>query len=283
MTDDPAADVRTTDEREGLEHRAWIRGDEVEVALALAEVATWIDEAVAVTVLTGAGISTDSGIADFRGRNGVWTRNPAAEKASTIEHYLSSTEVRAVAWARRGDSSAWRARPNVGHEALVGLQGRGKLDTLVTQNTDGLHLVAGIDAGRLVEVHGTMRTVGCTTCPYSAPTEEVLARVAAGEADPPCPICGGILKTDTILFGEALRPGDLDAADAAARRCDLLLAVGSTLAVYPVAAMVGIAARSGATVVIVNGGPTEADGLADAVIRGSISEILPAIVAAPPR
>ena len=274
-------DEVTTDEREGLEHRAWLHADEVDVDAAEAEVRAWIAGAERVCVLTGAGISTDSGIADFRGRNGVWTRNPAAEKASTLDHYLSSTEVRALAWARRAESSAWRARPNAGHDALVALQAQGRLDVLVTQNTDGLHLIAGIDPERLVEVHGTMRTVGCLACPYSAPTEEVLARVAAGEPDPPCPRCGGILKTDTILFGEALRPPDLETADAAARRGDVLLAVGSTLSVYPVAAMVGIAARAGARVVIINGGPTDADALADAVIRGSISEILPAIIGPP--
>ena len=271
--DDP-----TTDEREGIERRGFVGGDEVPVAEAVETAAAWVAEARSIVALTGAGISTDSGIPDFRGRNGVWTRNPEAEKASTIEHYLSSTDVRARAWQMRGRSPAWSAEPNPGHHALVELERRGRLDTLVTQNTDGLHLIAGSSPDRVVEVHGSMRGVMCTSCDERAPMEVALARVEAGEADPPCRTCGGILKATTVLFGEGLDPADIDAADTAARRCDLLLAVGTTLGVYPVAILPTVALRAGARVVIVNGGPTEQDDLAHAVIRGSISEILPALV-----
>lgn len=271
----------STAEREGIEERAWVHGDEVDLADAVAEVATWVAESQAVVALTGAGISTDSGIADFRGRNGLWTRDPEAEKASTIDHYLSSTEVRAQAWQRRLTSPAWRAEPNDGHLALVALERQGRLDTLVTQNTDGLHLLAGTGADRLVEVHGSMRGVMCVDCDDRADMAVALARVEAGEADPPCRTCGGILKATTILFGESLDEDDVVASQEAAQRCDLVLAVGTTLNVYPAALVPRLAQRAGARLVIVNGGPTDADGAADAVLRGSISEILPALVGAP--
>jgi NAD-dependent deacetylase len=241
----------------------------------------WIDEAERVVVLTGAGISTDSGIPDFRGPNGVWTRNPEAEKRATLQHYMSDPEVRREAWLHRLDHPAWSAEPNAGHRALVALERRGKLDTLITQNIDGLHVAAGSDPARVVEVHGTMREVVCMACGERAPMERALDRVRAGEADPPCRSCGGILKSATISFGQNLVASDLERAGAAARRADLMLAVGSTLSVYPVADVVPVARMSGARVVIVNGGETAMDHLADAVLRGPIGELLPRIVAPP--
>lgn len=274
-TDGP---TETTEEREGLQRRAWLHGTEVDLELGVGEVAHWIAASTRVVALTGAGLSTDSGIADFRGKNGVWTRNPAAEKASTLEHYLSSTEVRAAAWQMRLASPAWAAEPNVGHRALVDLERQGRLQAVVTQNTDGLQQIAGSDPRRVVEVHGTMRRVHCTACGDEADMRRALDRVEAGEADPPCRTCGGILKSSTVLFGEGLDPDDIEKAEALARACDVLLCVGTTLAVYPVAIMPTIAARGGARVVIVNGRPTEQDGLADAVLRGSISAVLPALV-----
>ena len=242
------------------------------------EVRGWIDAATAVTVLTGAGISTDSGIPDFRGPKGVWTRNPAAEKTSTLEHYLGDPEVRKLAWRNRLDSPAWAARPNAGHEALVRLERRGKLHTLVTQNIDELHQQAGSDPAKVVEIHGTMRQVVCWSCGERAPMEVALERVRNGEEDPACRTCGGILKSATISFGQSLVPEDLDRAERAALACDLLLAVGSSLSVYPAAALVPTAKQAGARVVIVNAEPTPFDMIADAVLNGSISEVLPAIV-----
>jgi NAD-dependent deacetylase len=268
----------STEEREGLQRRAWLEGAEVDLDLAVAEVATWVAASERIVALTGAGISTDSGIADFRGKNGVWTRNPAAERASTLEHYLGSTEVRATAWQMRLGSPAWAAAPNAGHRALVDLERQGRLRAIVTQNTDGLQQLAGSDPGRVIEMHGTMRRVRCIDCGDEADMRRALDRVEAGEADPPCRTCGGILKSATVLFGEGLDPDHIDRADAAARDCDLMLAVGSTLAVYPVALLPSVAARSGARLVIVNGRPTEQDDLADAVLRGSISEILAGLV-----
>ena len=237
-----------------------------------------------IVVLTGAGISTESGIPDFRGPQGVWTRDPQAERLSTIEAYLSDPEVRRRAWRSRLESPTWSARTNAGHRALVDLERRGVLDTLVTQNVDGLHVAAGHDPERVVEIHGTMREVLCMRCGDRSPMGDVLARVRRGEEDPACRApgadgaCGGILKSATISFGQSLVPEDLERAEEAARRCDLLLAVGSTLSVYPAAGLVPLAHLSGAPVVIVNAEPTEYDGIAEAVVRTPIGEVLPKIV-----
>ena len=137
-----------------------------------------------VVVLTGAGISTDSGIPDFRGPNGVWTKNPAAERTATLAHYLSDPEVRRAAWQHRLQSPAWDARPNAGHRAIVELERQGRLDAVITQNIDELHQQAGLDAARVIEVHGTMRRYQCWECGAGGPMEEMLERVRAGEDDP---------------------------------------------------------------------------------------------------
>jgi NAD-dependent deacetylase len=239
-----------------------------------------IDAATRVVVLTGAGISTESGIPDFRGPQGVWTRDPKAEKMSTLQHYVADPEVRKKAWQNRLDSPAWTAQPNDGHRAVVDLERRGKLSLLITQNIDGLHVKAGSDPGRIVEIHGTMREVVCLSCDERAPMERALARVRAGEADPACRSCGGILKSATISFGQSLVREDLERAQRAAERCDLLLAVGTTLSVYPIAGVVPVAKDAGARIVIVNAEPTAMDELGDVVLRGAIGQILPRLVAA---
>jgi NAD-dependent deacetylase len=240
----------------------------------------WIDGARRVVGLTGAGISTESGIPDFRGPQGVWTKNPGAEKMSTLQHYMADPDVRKQAWQNRLESPAWQAKPNGGHGAFVTLERRGTLDTLITQNIDGLHQMAGLSPERVVEIHGTMREVTCMMCGERAAMERALARVRAGEEDPACRSCGGILKSATISFGQALVPGDMLRAEQAARRCDLMLAVGSTLSVFPAAGVVPVAKDAGARVIIVNAEPTQMDDLADAVLRGSIGTILPLIVGA---
>lgn len=241
------------------------------------EVRRWIDDARRVVVLTGAGISTDSGIPDFRGPQGVWTRNPAAEKQATIQNYLAEPEVRKAAWRARLEHTAWAARPNAGHLALVELERRGRLHALVTQNVDELHQIAGNAPDRVIEVHGTLRRVMCWQCGTRSPMEDVLARVRAGEEDPACRRCGGILKSDTISFGQALVPEVIERAMRVAGEAQVLLAVGSTLQVYPVAGMVPLAREAGARVVIVNAQETAMDELAHAVLQGSISELLPQI------
>jgi len=246
----------------------------------IATVTSWIDDARRVVVLSGAGISTDSGIPDFRGPQGVWTMNPEAEKMSNITYYVSDKDVRKKAWRYRMENRMWEREPNPGHLSCLRLEQREKLLMVITQNVDGLHLKAGTSPGRLVEIHGTMREVVCLDCGERAPIERALKRVEEGEDDPPCRSCGGILKTATISFGQALVQRDMERAQMAARNCDLLLAVGSTLSVYPIAGVVPLAKEQGAKVVIINAAPTAMDNLADAILRGSISEIFPQIVRA---
>jgi len=234
----------------------------------------WIDDAQRVVVLTGAGISTDSGIPDFRGPQGLWTKNPLAEKMSNIHYYLADPEVRKLSWQNRLSSPAWTARPNAGHLSLVTLERRNKLHALITQNIDELHQLAGNSPEKVIEVHGTMRRVMCMGCGMRAPMQKALDRVRAGEADPPCRDCGGILKSDTISFGQQLVPEVIDRAMRVAGEADFFLAVGTSLQVYPVAGAVEIARSAGAKVVIVNAEPTPLDDIADVVLRGSISEVL---------
>jgi NAD-dependent deacetylase len=239
----------------------------------------WFVAARRIVVLTGAGISTESGIPDFRGPQGVWTRNPAAEAQATLQNYLADAQVRRAAWRARLEHATWTAQPNAGHLALVELERRGKLHALVTQNVDELHRIAGNSVEKIVEVHGTIRRVMCWSCGRRAPMQEALARVRAGEDDPHCLDCGGILKSDTISFGQALVPEVIDRALAAAAEADLLLAVGTTLKVYPVAGAVPLAKDAGARVVIVNDQSTAFDDIADAVLRGAIGELLPRLCA----
>jgi NAD-dependent deacetylase len=233
-----------------------------------------VDSAQRIVVITGAGISTDSGIPDFRGPGGVWTRDPKAERLSNIHYYVSDPEVRKAAWQGRLAHPAWGAQPNEGHRALVTLERLGRLHALVTQNIDGLHQQAGVSPGRVVEVHGTLHQVVCLDCGWKGPMQETLDRVRAGEEDPPCRACGGMLKSDTISFGQQLVPHVIDRAMRAAREADLLLAIGTTLQVFPAAAVVPTAKDAGAGIVIVNAQPTQFDDLADVVLRGSISGVL---------
>ena len=242
-------------------------------------VRAWIAAARRIVVLTGAGISTDSGIPDFRGPQGVWTVNPAAEQQSTLQNYLADPQVRRAAWRSRLAHPAWQARPNRGHLALVELETRGKLHALITQNIDELHRLAGHAGERIIEVHGTMHRTICWGCGQRTPMADVLDRVRAGEADPACRACGGILKSDTISFGQALVPAVIDRAMLAAAQADLLLAVGSSLQVYPVAGVVPVARQAGARIVIINNQPTPMDPVADALLRGPIGEVLPAVCA----
>jgi NAD-dependent deacetylase len=235
----------------------------------------WIAGAERVVALTGAGISTDSGIPDFRGPQGVWTKNPLAEKMSDIRYYVADREVRKLSWQTRLSSPAFSARPNHGHMALAELERRGKLHALITQNIDGLHQRAGVPTEKVIEVHGTLHNAMCLNCGWRGPMLETLARVRAGEEDPECTECGGMLKSDTISFGQALVPEVIDRAIQVAQECDVLLAVGSTLQVYPVAGAVPLAKQAGARLVILNAQPTQFDDIADVVLNTSIGEALP--------
>jgi len=238
----------------------------------------FVADAERVVVLSGAGISTDSGIPDFRGPQGLWTKNPAAEKASDISHYLNDPEVRAAAWQARLHTPAWQAQPNDGHRAVVELEDRGSLHAVVTQNIDGLHQRAGNHPDKVIEVHGTIWFSRCWDCNDRREMDDTLERVRAGEEDPSCLLCGGILKSDTISFGQSLVPEVIERAMRVSEECDLLLAVGSTLSVFPAANCVPVAKATGARVVIVNGQQTSMDRHADQLLHGAIGEILPALI-----
>lgn len=235
-----------------------------------------VAEARRIAVLSGAGISTDSGIPDFRGPNGLWTRDPSAERMSTFTDYRDDPAVRLRSWQARLEHPAWTAEPNTAHQALVSLEQSGRLVALVTQNIDGLHQRAG--SRSVLELHGTMHETVCLTCNDRRPMQEALDRVAAGTPDPSCAVCGGILKSATISFGQPLDTEVLMAARDAVLSCDLMLAVGSSLSVQPAAGLVGLAAQAGATVVICNASETPYDDVASIVLRGPLGEVLPALL-----
>ena len=245
----------------------------------LSSIASWIRDAARVVVLTGAGISTESGIPDFRGPQGVWTKDPKAEKLSHIEYYVSDPDVRRLAWRSRLEHPSWMARPNAGHQALAELEHKGHLHTLVTQNIDGLHQKAGTSDDIVIEIHGTIREVVCLSCGERAPMERALARVRAGEEDPDCRTCGGILKSATISFGQSLVPADLQRAQRAAASCDVFLAIGTSLTVYPAAYLPQHALSAGAKLVVFNAEPTPYDKGAHAVVRDPLGTSLPDLVA----
>lgn len=242
------------------------------------EAARILREAERVTVLTGAGISTDSGIPDFRGPQGVWTKDPKAERMATLSHYLRDSEVRRQSWQNRLSSPAWTAEPNAGHLVIAELERQGRLVAVATQNIDELHQRAGNSAARVIELHGTMRRVRCWDCGDEGPMEEALERVRAGDLDPFCVRCGGVLKSATISFGQALDPEVIARAERAALACDVFMAVGSSLGVYPAAGLVPLAKSAGAALIIVNAEPTPYDSDADVALHASISKVLPELV-----
>jgi NAD-dependent deacetylase len=251
----------------------------VQAVAADTDVAGWLRAASQVSVLSGAGISTESGIPDFRGPQGVWTRNPAAQALFTLDNYLADPAVRELAWRNRLAHPAWEARPNAGHRALVALERSGRLRAIVTQNIDGLHQRAGNDPARVIEIHGTLFDVECLSCGRRTSMRDNLDRVESGEPDPACLVCGGIQKAATISFGQSLKVDVLRAAQRAAQQCDVLLAVGTTLQVQPAAGLAEIAVAAGARLVIVNRDPTPYDDLASALLREPIGETLPRLVA----
>jgi NAD-dependent deacetylase len=236
-----------------------------------------VRDAPRITAFTGAGASTDSGIPDFRGPQGVWTRDPDAERLATLSAYLADPEVRRRSWQNRLAHPAWDAVPNAAHRALVRLQQEGRLHALLTQNIDGLHQRAG--SAEVLELHGSLFRTRCTDCGAADDMRAVLHRVSCGEVDPPCLLCGGILKSATISFGEALDPKLLDRARRLAADSDLVLAIGTTLSVQPAASVVGDAARRGVPLVICNAEATPYDGIAAHVLRGPVAETVPALLA----
>ena len=249
-----------------------------QVGTSLHEVARWIRDARSVMVLTGAGISTDSGIPDFRGPQGLWTKNPRAERLSDINAYMADRDLRVEAWRARLEHPAWTAEPNDAHRAIAALEAKGRMDTLVTQNIDGLHQLAGSSPERLIEIHGTLREVMCMECDDRAPMEAALTRVRGGEDDPACRSCGGILKSATISFGQSLVAGDLERAREAALTCDVFIAAGTSLTVFPVAHLPRLALGAGARLAVFNAEPTPFDPVASAVVRTPLATSLPALV-----
>jgi NAD-dependent deacetylase len=238
-----------------------------------------VSEADRITVLTGAGISTGSGIPDFRGPQGLWTTNPAAQVMFDLDSYLADREVRVRAWRQRLHHPVWTAEPNAAHLALVELERQGRLRGIVTQNVDGLHQKAGSSPALVHEIHGTVWYVECLNCARRIPTAEVLPRLEAGEEDPECLTCGGIQKSATISFGQSLDQAVLDASVEAACDCDLFLAIGTSLQVYPAASLCDVAMGSGTRLMILNAEPTPYDDQADLIVPDPIEQILPELVA----
>ncbi|MCC9705598.1 NAD-dependent deacetylase [Streptomyces sp. MNU76] len=231
-----------------------------------------------VALLSGAGISTDSGIPDYRGPNGLWRRDPEAEKLVTYEYYMGDPEIRRRSWQMRRRNRTLQADPNVAHRAVAELEQSGVPVRVITQNVDGLHQLAGMPARKVLELHGSVRSVVCVGCHARMPMEDALARVEAGEDDPPCLKCGGVLKSATVMFGERLDPVVLGEAVAISKACQIFIAVGSSLQVQPAAGLAGVAADHGARLIIVNAEPTPYDERADEIVREPIGTALPEVL-----
>ena len=252
----------------------------------MSELADLLSRSHRITVFTGAGVSTESGIPDFRSPGGVWTRYDPRD--FEFDRYVAEPEVRANSWAMRREFFARDVHPNPAHEAIAAIEAVGRAHGVITQNIDGLHQLAG--SSNVVEIHGTARTVMCIGhapalgtpdgCGFSAPYTWAFERLDAGDADPGCPGCGGLLKSATVSFGQVLFPGTVETALDLARSADLMLAVGSSLQVYPAAELPLHAVRAGARLAIVNDEPTPYDEIADVVVRGRAGTVLPEAVAA---
>jgi len=238
----------------------------------------WRSRKGPIGVLTGAGISTDSGIPDFRGPMGVWTKDPIAELLSTYDNYMADPELRKRSWLARRDNPAWQAEPNAAHKALAELEHGGRAVRIITQNIDRLHQKAGSTPRKVIEIHGNMFEVVCVDCTYHTTMEAALERVANGEPDPACPVCGGVLKSATIMFGQQMDQRTVWQAVQVAENCEVFLAIGTSLRVEPAASMCQVAMEHGAELIIVNNEATPYDLLATEVIRDPIGEAVPRIV-----
>lgn len=240
----------------------------------------WTRRTGPVGVLTGAGISTDSGIPDFRGPQGVWTKDPIAELLFTYDSYLTDPAVRRRSWQARAANPAWQAQPNAAHRALADLAHAGRPVRIITQNIDRLHQKAGSAPDSVVEIHGNMFETVCVRCDYRGTMREALDRAEAGEPDPDCPNCHAILKSATVMFGQPMDRDTVDRATHIALASDIFLAIGSSLQVQPAASMCDVAVAGGAALIIVNAEPTPYDTIATEVIREPIGIAVPRLVQA---
>ena len=246
-----------------------------------------VETSSSVVIITGAGISTASGIPDFRGPEGLWTKDPTAERLSNIDAFTSSSEIRKASWQQELVKQANPAQPNPAHRALAAFESAGKLEAIVTQNIDGLHVAAGSDPRLVIEVHGNSRMTRCLQCGTETPTTVTLDRVTAGDLDPHCDVllvnakCGGLLKTTVVSFGQPLPRHDFARAEYLAKTCELLICVGSTLTVRPVSGLVPKAVSRGARLLIINADPTPFDDDADVVVRGDIPTVLGPLLGVP--
>lgn len=238
-----------------------------------AGLAAWLPEMKRLAVLTGAGISTDSGIPDFRGPQGLWTKNPAAERLSTYQVYMTDPDVRRRSWQSRLAHPAWTAEPNAAHQALAALAGSAIDTQVITQNIDGLHQESGIPATQVIELHGNTTYATCLSCEQRYEIEDLRVDFERDNVVPAC-ACGGYVKSATISFGQSMPVHAMQRAEAETLACDLFVAIGSSLVVYPAAGFPELAKRAGAELVIVNRDPTGLDGVADVVLNRAIGDTL---------
>ena len=238
------------------------------------ELSAMFEAAESIVVFTGAGISTESGIPDFRGPNGIWkTMTPI-----DFSDFIASEEVRRESWRRKfsGGSTMSEAEPNAGHLGVLELDRRGKLNAVITQNVDGLHQKSGIDEDKVIELHGNANYATCLDCHKRFELSEIAAVFNQDETVPYCDQCGGILKTATISFGQSMPEVPMARSQEAVMSCDLMLAMGSSLTVYPAAAFPRIAKQNGARLVIINNEPTDLDAVCDLVLHEPIGMTLSA-------
>jgi NAD-dependent deacetylase len=235
-----------------------------------------IADSAGITVLTGAGISTESGIPDFRSPGGIWSRYSTV----TLREFTADPQKRRYYWKYKAQTipAMLEARPNTAHKALAALEAQGKLLCLLTQNIDGLHEKSGIPPQKIVRLHGTNSEAVCLSCGRILPIREVLRRLQEGEEDPHCGGCGGLLKPNTISFGQKLKQEDIMRAGQATEECDLFISLGSSLQVYPACGFVELASRLGKPLIIINRDPTQFDHLAAFRFSADLGQILPLLI-----
>jgi len=229
-----------------------------------------------MVIFTGAGISTESGIPDFRSPGGVWTRM----QPIPFQDFLRDPEARRLTWQRRFEmEETWKTvQPNDGHKAVAELVAKGRATHVITQNIDGLHQMSGVPAEQLIEIHGTTRRAACLDCGAEVPLDEIRSHFETHGQAPDCARCGGFIKTATISFGQPMPELEMARAQAATEGCDLMLVLGSSLAVYPAAGFPLAAKRQGARLVILNRDETPQDEIADLALRAEIGPTMRAVI-----